>query len=133
MAATGTKFSDFPAANPSLPVDIVGLQGGVNVRTTLVNLVTEDANGLITVTTVETNDIITVSLEATSVVSDDVTTTKINTNRIETATEVVVHRATDAVGEDHIMLHTGNIELYQNTDLISLDVDLTLIYRTGKL
>lgn len=53
MLPTGSKFSDFPPANPSLPIDLIGLQGGINVRTTLVNPVCEDENGLIEVTTVE--------------------------------------------------------------------------------
>ena len=64
MIPTGSKFSDFPAANPSLPIDLIGLQGGINVRTTLVNPVCEDENGLIEVTTVECAEVIASNVEA---------------------------------------------------------------------
>lgn len=63
----GSKMSDFPLANPSLPVDLVGLQGGINVRTSLINPVCEDANGLIEVVSVSCTDVVTVSLEAETI------------------------------------------------------------------
>jgi len=67
MLPIGSKFSDFPAANPSLPIDLIGLQGGINVRTTLVNPVCEDENGLIEVTTVECAEVVAVNVEAETV------------------------------------------------------------------
>ena len=79
MAGVGTKFSDFPAANPSLPVDIVGLQGGANVRTTLINLVTEDVNGLIEVTTLGCTDVIAVEVQ-TETINGSVPITAANVN-----------------------------------------------------
>jgi hypothetical protein len=63
----GSKFSDFPAANPSLPVDLIGLQGGINVRTTLINPVCEDADGLIEVITVNCTSVVTVDIEAETI------------------------------------------------------------------
>lgn len=63
----GSKWSEFPAANPSLPVDLVGLQLGLNVRTTLINPVCEDANGLIEVVSVNCADVTTVTLEVETI------------------------------------------------------------------
>ena len=63
----GSKFSEFPAANPALPVDLVGLQEGKNVRTTLFNPVAEDANGLIEVTTVSCTEVIAVNVETATI------------------------------------------------------------------
>lgn len=63
----GVKFSQLPAANPSLPVDLIGLQGGINVRTTLINPVCEDSEGLIEVITVSCTDVITVDLQTESI------------------------------------------------------------------
>ena len=59
----GSKFSGFPAANPALPIDLVGIQEGKNVRTTLVNPVFEDANGLVELTSVDCTDIVAVSVD----------------------------------------------------------------------
>ena len=67
MVPVGSKFSDFPPANPSLPVDLIGLQNGLNVRTTLINPVCEDANGLIEVVSVNCTDVSTVALEAETI------------------------------------------------------------------
>lgn len=67
MTPVGSKFSDFPPANPSLPVDLIGLQGGINVRTTLINPVCEDANGLIEVVSISCADVTTVSLEVETI------------------------------------------------------------------
>lgn len=61
------KFSQFEPANPALPIDLVGIQGGKNVRTTLVNPVFEDAAGLIEVTSVDCTDVVAVSVVAVSV------------------------------------------------------------------
>lgn len=63
----GSKFSEFPPANPSLPVDLIGLQGGLNVRTTLINPVCEDADGLIEVVSISCVDVTTVSLEVETI------------------------------------------------------------------
>lgn len=63
----GSKFSEFPLANPSLPVDLIGLQGGINVRTSLINPVCEDANGLVEVTSVSCTDVTTVALEVETI------------------------------------------------------------------
>ena len=60
---TGVKFSDFPPANPALPIDLVGIQVGKNVRTTLVNPVFEDANGLVELTSVDCTDVVAVSVD----------------------------------------------------------------------
>ena len=57
------KFSQFEPANPALPIDLVGIQEGKNVRTTLVNPVFEDANGLIEVTSVDCTDVVAVSVD----------------------------------------------------------------------
>lgn len=57
------KFSQFELANPALPIDLVGIQEGKNVRTTLVNPVFEDADGLIEVTSVDCTDIVAVSVD----------------------------------------------------------------------
>ena len=59
----GSKFSGFPAANPALPIDLVGIQEGKNVRTTLVNPVFEDADGLVEVTSVDCTDVVAVSVD----------------------------------------------------------------------
>ena len=59
----GSKFSNFPPANPALPIDLVGIQEGKNVRTTLVNPVFEDANGLVELTSVDCTDIVAVSVD----------------------------------------------------------------------
>ena len=67
MTPVGSKFSDFPPANPVLPVDLIGLQGGINVRTTLINPVCEDANGLVEVTSVSCTDVTTVTLEVETI------------------------------------------------------------------
>jgi|PersoiStandDraft_1058852.scaffolds.fasta_scaffold00075_16 hypothetical protein len=67
MTPVGSKFSDFPPANPALPVDLIGLQGGINVRTTLINPVCEDANGLVEVTSVSCTDVTTVTLEVETI------------------------------------------------------------------
>lgn len=67
MTPVGSKFSDFPPANPALPVDLIGLQGGINVRTTLINPVCEDANGLVEVTSVSCTDVTTVALEVETI------------------------------------------------------------------
>ena len=67
MMPVGSKFSDFPPANPALPVDLIGLQGGINVRTTLINPVCEDANGLVEVTSVSCTDVTTVTLEVETI------------------------------------------------------------------
>lgn len=56
------KFSQFEPANPALPIDLVGIQEGKNVRTTLVNPVFEDADGLIEVTSVDCTDVVAVSV-----------------------------------------------------------------------
>lgn len=56
------KFSQFEPANPALPIDLVGIQEGKNVRTTLVNPVFEDANGLIEVVTVDCTDVVAVNV-----------------------------------------------------------------------
>lgn len=63
----GVKFSQMPPANPLLPVDLIGLQGGINVRTTLINPVCEDSEGLIEVTTVDCTEVITVNLEVETI------------------------------------------------------------------
>ena len=57
------KFSLFEPANPALPIDLVGIQEGKNVRTTLVNPVFEDADGLIEVTSVDCTDVVAVSVD----------------------------------------------------------------------
>lgn len=57
------KFSQFEPANPALPIDLVGIQEGKNVRTTLVNPVFEDANGLIEVTSVDCTGVVAVSVD----------------------------------------------------------------------
>ena len=57
------KFSQFEPANPALPIDLVGIQEGKNVRTTLVNPVFEDADGLIEVTSVDCTDVVAVSVD----------------------------------------------------------------------
>ena len=57
------KFSQFEPANPALPIDLVGIQEGKNVRTTLVNPVCMDANGLIEVTSVDCTDVVAVSVD----------------------------------------------------------------------
>ncbi len=57
------KFSQFGPANPALPIDLVGIQEGKNVRTTLVNPVFEDAAGLIEVTSVNCTDVVAVSVD----------------------------------------------------------------------
>ena len=57
------KFSQFEPANPALPIDLVGIQEGKNVRTTLVNPVFEGANGLIEVTSVDCTDVVAVSVD----------------------------------------------------------------------
>ena len=57
------KFSQFEPANPALPIDLVGIQEGKNVRTTLVNPVFEDADGLVEVTSVDCTDIVAVSVD----------------------------------------------------------------------
>lgn len=67
MTPVGSKFSDFPPANPALPVDLIGLQGGINVRTTLINPVCEDANGLVEVTSVSCTEVTTVALEVETI------------------------------------------------------------------
>ena len=67
MLPSGSKFSDFPPANPALPIDLIGLQSGINVRTTLVNLVCEDADGLIEVVSVNCTEVVTVALEAETI------------------------------------------------------------------
>ncbi len=67
MTPVGSKFSDFPPANPALPVDLIGLQSGINVRTTLINPVCEDANGLVEVTSVSCTDVTTVTLEVETI------------------------------------------------------------------
>lgn len=67
MTPVGSKFSDFPPANPTLPVDLIGLQGGINVRTTLINPVCEDSNGLIEVVSVSCTEVVTVSLEVETI------------------------------------------------------------------
>ena len=59
----GSKFSNFPPANPALPIDLVGIQEGKNVRTTLVNPVFEDANGLVELTSVDCTDVVAVSVD----------------------------------------------------------------------
>mgnify|MGYP001580748714 FL=1 len=112
MSTSGVKFSDFPAANPALPIDLMGLQDGINVRTTLINPVCEDANGGITVVTVEATEVVAIDVHATNIIADDVTTSNIVTSRIETATEIVVRRDTDAPGVDHVLLHTGNLSQF---------------------
>lgn len=63
----GSKWSEFPLANPSLPVDLVGLQAGLNVRTSLINPVCEDADGLIEVVSVNCADVTTVALEVETI------------------------------------------------------------------
>ncbi|MGF6139021.1 hypothetical protein [Pseudomonas laurylsulfatiphila] len=63
----GQKWSEFDPANPSLPVDLVGLQEGKNIRTTLINPVCEDENGLIEVTTVECAEVIAVNVEVETI------------------------------------------------------------------
>ncbi|WJM88675.1 hypothetical protein QDY63_14830 [Pseudomonas brenneri] len=67
MLPVGSKFSEFPAANPSLPIDLIGLQGGINVRTTLVNPVCEDADGLIEVVSISCTEVTTVALEVETI------------------------------------------------------------------
>ena len=57
------KFSQFEPANPALPIDLVGIQGGKNVRTTLVNPVFEDADGLVELTSVDCTDVVAVSVD----------------------------------------------------------------------
>lgn len=57
------KFSQFEPANPALPIDLVGIQEGKNVRTTLVNPVFEDADGLVEVTSVDCTDVVAVSVD----------------------------------------------------------------------
>lgn len=57
------KFSQFEPANPALPIDLVGIQDGKNVRTTLVNPVFEDADGLVEVTSVNCTDVVAVSVD----------------------------------------------------------------------
>ena len=57
------KFSQFEPANPALPIDLVGIQEGKNVRTTLVNPVFEDADGRIEVTSVDCTDVVAVSVD----------------------------------------------------------------------
>lgn len=57
------KFSQFEPANPALPIDLVGIQEGKNVRTTLVNPVFEDANGLVELTSVDCTDVVAVSVD----------------------------------------------------------------------
>ena len=57
------KFSQFAPANPALPIDLVGIQEGKNVRTTLVNPVFEDADGLIEVTSVDCTGVVAVSVD----------------------------------------------------------------------
>lgn len=63
----GSKCSEFPLANPSLPIDLIGLQGGINVRTSLVNPVCEDENGLIEVTTVECAQVVASDIEVETI------------------------------------------------------------------
>jgi len=63
----GVKWSELDPANPSLPIDLVGLQEGKNVRTTLINPVCEDENGLIEVTTLECAEVIAVNVEAETI------------------------------------------------------------------
>ena len=63
----GSKFSEFPAANPASPVDLVGLQGGINVRTTLINPVCEDAEGGIEVITVNCTSVVTVDVQTETI------------------------------------------------------------------
>ena len=58
-----SKFSQFEPANPALPIDLVGVQEGKNVRTTLVNPVFEDADGRIEVTSVDCTDVVAVSVD----------------------------------------------------------------------
>ena len=80
MIPIGSKFSDFPAANPSLPIDLIGLQGGINVRTTLVNPVCEDENGLIGVTTIECAVVVASNVECETINNaTPITATNINT------------------------------------------------------
>ena len=52
------KFSEFDLGNNANPIELVGLQGGTNVRTGLVSPVYKDAEGGITTTklTAETVD-----------------------------------------------------------------------------
>lgn len=58
-----TKFSQFQLANPALPLEFVGLQNGLNVRTGTVDPVFMGANGLAEVTTLECVDVVAVSVD----------------------------------------------------------------------
>lgn len=58
-----SKFSQFDLANPALPLELVGLQGGKNVRTGVIDPVCMDANGLIEVTSIDCTDIVAVSVD----------------------------------------------------------------------
>jgi hypothetical protein len=58
-----TKFSQFDLANPALPLELFGLQGGKNVRTGVIDPVCMDANGLIEITSVDCTDIVAVSVD----------------------------------------------------------------------
>lgn len=46
---------------------MIGLQGGINVRTTLVNPVCEDADGLIEVVSISCTEVTTVALEVETI------------------------------------------------------------------
>ena len=100
------KFSQFDPANPALPIDLVGIQEGKNVRTTLVNPVFEDADGLIEVTSIDCTDIV-----AVEVTTNNLDANNVSTGHITTQTELMMHRATDPLGVDQTMLHTGNMDL----------------------
>ena len=58
-----SKFSQFDLANPALPLELVGLQGGKNVRTGVVDPVCMDADGRIEVTSVDCTDVVAVSVD----------------------------------------------------------------------
>jgi len=60
------KFSEFPLGNNNNPLELVGLQNGVNVRTGLVRPVLKDANGMIVVSGVTTDELITNNIKSAS-------------------------------------------------------------------